>query len=315
MTPIDPEWLRLLPLPESPGWRSEGNIARFNQMREVLPEELTPSAYWTLRVCEEFNHQMDSSEWRAAYLPPGFQYAGVGFLNPSIDGYLPGAFGVILYTSDDVPERLRPPFQDVLWVDEIGFLMVRRSVTFEDHVSVTSPFQGSITCWARSRVSDPQPCEGWLTAGHVVRDASGSVDFSDGASGKIIDQASLCIDAAVVDTTNPCSVKSQLTVRPAVPGTKVSFPQLAGGTVTSDIWDVASTFGQMGSAHFPVRFAMGDYGVGGDSGALVSSNPGDIVGIYLGRYQASIRGVKYPIGGFGLSAENLQEVMEMEFYS
>ncbi|WP_395294459.1 hypothetical protein ACF9IK_13515 [Kitasatospora hibisci] len=314
MAPVDPHWLEgLPPIPDS--WQlSDENAARLDRMMGRLPSQLRKSAYWTLRVSEVTNEYI--AVIPAEGLTPGFQYAGVGFLDPDLDRVDPGTFGVIMYSTVEPTEQQERDIAVLTIEERFRFPVVWRTVFFEEHVSVTSAPGGSVACWARSRIKRPNPREGWLTAAHVVRSSRNNAVFSDGGVGQVVDQASVCIDAAVVSTSQPLTNRSKLTVTPAVPGLAVSFPQLAGGTVSATIWEVASTFGQLSSAHFPLRFAMDTQGVPGDSGSLISSTHGDIVGIYLGSYtSSSAQAVSYPTGGVGLSAEHLEALMGMEFYS
>ncbi len=181
---------------------------------------------------------------------------------------------------------------------------------FETHIRIDGPGQGCVACWARSRRAE-RPREGWLTAGHVVPSHE-TIWLSDGSYGRVVDRGGVCVDAAIVSTTNPPVGMSRATPATAmVAGCLVELHDQDGRALQMTINGVDGALGASASQHLPLRFSLKGHGRPGDSGALVDDPAnGEIAGLYLGQYVDYLRGET--VFGIALEADYLTALMDME---
>ncbi len=246
----DLDWLRSVPLE-----LAERRIAEspFADDVEGLGPDLVRSLGWTLLIAD---HQ-DTIEMFAAEVR-SFEHAAIGFLSPEVDrdlGRLP-PFGVILYADrvpgDEQGSGVLGGFDIDTPHGDIPVPIAVRRGQFEEEQHAVPPLPGgSAAYWATSRRGTIQ---GWLTARHVAD----SVTFL-GSGHAILDRASSCVDAALVDVgvtaTAPQHAPAHRAIAAALPIEMACRPGVA-----ATVLDVSTNIRISRSTRFPLRFAMSHTG-------------------------------------------------------
>jgi hypothetical protein len=143
------------------------------------------------------------------------------------------------------------------------------------------------------------------------------VAFSDGGSGRLLDQFGECVDAVVVSSTNPhLEHMPSRASWPLVAGQPLYITDSPGKHVPVSIMDVDLNLGVLRSALFPIRFSTDWSGQPGQSGALIIEPiQEEPAGSYLGVLRPTITS---PAGGtaigFAQSCYQLETATGMEFY-
>lgn len=301
---FDPDVTRLTELDDVSGRYLDG--VSLNALRRNDPLGRI-AAGWTAALCR------DDAELRAiaARNVPFFRYAAVGFVDPSIDpGYeryardLP-PFGVIFYADEvqgdgvrrDLVVRGLEPYKH----PETGatFPVVIRPGTFSQRSGMTAPV-GQLACWATTRQGQ---CAGWLTSRHVAP-----------LLGTVVDAASECTDAAIVNNGNhPTGLTKRSAIRP-VP-TTAGHMHFHQGKLATTVLDVSIDFDIFKNPKFPVRFSTNRAGVPGNSGALVTESPTrDPMGVYLGSFTPWTASVGTSASGCALAIYQLETMLDLEVY-
>jgi hypothetical protein len=273
-----------------------------------LDHALRASLGWSLLLADR-----DEQIEHHAVAVRSFSHAAVGLLDDQVDGdlghYPP--FGVILYAdgpaeSDDVTGHV-----GVIEFGEQKFLVVVRRGTYEPH-SGTGPVAvvagGTAAYRATSRAGRHS---GWLTARHVADTAAFAA-----AGHTVLDRASHCIDAAVVDLgAGYGHLQPAPAHRTLMAGLTIAMPFAPAGAT---VLDVTGNMRISGSWKFPLRFNTSVAGRPGDSGSAIEETQTAArapLGIYLGAYTPD---TPYPghVGqaGVGLSIHQLEVLMDLEVF-
>jgi hypothetical protein len=300
---FDPASLYGLPRTPSDEWGGPLQFVWNSPLREQLgqlDDNLLRSWYWTLRLSEAVGLGAGGSR------PPGFQWASVGMIQPDESDL--GKFGVIFYTDASVSE-LGPSAREPISIEGNQFPVVVRTISIELHTrSIDWPRDGSVSR-ARTRVGTQYQREGWLTAAHVVEGAD-HVYYEDGSTGRVIDLAPGCIDAALTEGPEVNPNPQVLPILGAVTtGVNCTFTGKSGcypGTVL----DVCVPFGVLTASSLPARVALSQSGQPGDSGSRVDEMTTPVIGCYLGKFT---RGDNGDVAGLAQAAIQLSALMQIEF--
>jgi hypothetical protein len=180
------------------------------------------------------------------------------------------------------------------------------------------PQSGTASCWARSRVRQPFPPEGLLTARHVLDQLMGQdvalgdwIPMTKGGSAPVCDLAPQPIDAAIIEVQFPKDLQ-HLHLQPYVAQWMPVEICTKRGNLNNLVIGVTDTYNVWNSPDVPAYLELDTPGMPGDSGSLViDSTTGGAAGLYRGVFAAS-----YPAAVHGRAAHmrQLAEMMDMELY-
>lgn len=271
----------------------------------TLPSALGRTLFWALRLMQQ--REPVQRAWRAV---PGAHRVAYGFLDPDHEQ---NAFGVIIFAAPHVDGPQEPLELEPLLVDDHRFPVVVRRVAERVHAGsgVPHPAAGSATIWARSRLATRPVGPGSLTAKHVTGHTLGApIPMSCGCTGRVVDVAPPCIDAAMV--TCSCATQSLTTVSTLTlvpPGIPVEFSGSRTGRVSTTVTATSDQLGIYGAPAFPIHLVLATQGTRGDSGALVTETVTNrATGLYIGEY----RNNKGVTGGIAQHIEQVCRIMDME---
>jgi hypothetical protein len=225
---------------------------------------------------------------------PGFLYATYGFVPVSGSPAHPGiplsggyVFGVAIErepASALATQEVEPLFQNGATLAQV---INGRGIEF--HIANPTMPNGTGACWARSMKSMIRPAaDGVLTAAHVVTGVTlgSSVVMSDPGPWNLGDRGSCKIDAALIVKAGciPAGTLALAVQFNPLPGTDVVFDGAAsGGSITAKITHTLVHPTYLSDRH-PMRVFMDNFGIAGDSGALVKEVKSGLgVGLYSGR--------------------------------
>lgn len=225
--------------------------------------------------------------------PPCLRFVSYGALSPDIDKI--GGLGVILFC--DYVEGQGSGQVGELQVNGANFPIVQRIIRSDIRTGpLLSPGMNgaTATCWARSSKTFSNGAavgEGFLTAKHILPTpvhGGMTIPLRGGSTARLIDMAPDCFDAALLSHTinTHASLGASWTVA-------VNQLVVVDGSVSGSYpAKVSSVVDPLGLWSRParhkvisLRFTITPPGQSGDSGALVQSDIGTGLGIYLGSYQ------------------------------
>jgi hypothetical protein len=207
---------------------------------------------------------------------PGFRLASYGALHREIDGH---SFGVAVHTS--------APYEGIIDHGmEVGGATFPIAMRVADQVTLhrpPDPQAGTTACWTFSgRLASGKQYA--LTAEHVVdghaRGKGAQVALAGGGSATIEDMAPPGIDAALLDLGSGPPALPFTSVRFPAPWTDVHIDGAQSNVATTYMrtTDVVGTLDKM----FPIRLFLAKAAQPGDSGALVTDQQGNGLGVYMG---------------------------------
>jgi hypothetical protein len=280
----------------------------FGEAAESLPPSLRASLGWTLLIGD----REEDIEYYAREVW-AFRYTAIGFVDITVDagveGYEP--FGVILYADGGHADSEATGRVGVLEFADIQFpIVVRRGIYVDHALPLPNVPGGTAAYWASSRQAQHH---GWLTARHV---AEGAIFQNSG--GTIVDRASSCLDAALVDVGYHVGGLAPAPAYQALaPGLAISLAFAPPGSL-SKVLDVSANLRISRSSRFPLRFSTSTSGVPGNSGSAIEealTPTRSPLGIYLGAYTPDTP-YNGHVGsaGVGLSISQLEHLMRLEVF-
>ncbi len=240
-------------------------------------------------------------------------YITVGYVSPEYDEVDAPGLGVIVYESAATSQM--GSLIDSLEVDGSSFPIVRRRVIHERALNIhAGRHRGVVACWVKGED------QGWLTARHVVEGAeTWEVSFEEKESPPDFLCRAIHLAPGYLDAAMACPHRqNNHAVRIPVADLKlhqtVEFLTSGGDQIICDLVELPTNPSYLDSAYWPQPVTISEAGNRGDSGALLRDVNHAAIGIYVGRQlRVSKAGEMVPFG-VGLSAYQIQNVMNVEFF-
>jgi hypothetical protein len=307
------------------------------------------SVYWTERILEGLRHVRSQLQ----RLIPGFRGVGVGYLDAESPEEA-DAFGVIIHAQgnrdlargffigqgspgpvplDFIVEVARrssgreTPIEVQWLIEEVREYrwspyewcpVVVRQAHEQIAAPLEHPLGGTSACWVRSRASQANRVEGFLTAKHVISAALGReallgdvVPMAVSGSSVVGDLAPSQIDAAVMERAFP-AIMTRLPVQPYIAQYMPVEIRTVGNPVQSRVIAVTDTYNVWDDPDIPAYLELDQPASPGDSGSIViDTTTNAAAGIYRGEFNAP-----HPRRRQGRAAHirQLEALMDLELY-
>ncbi|MFV0645224.1 MAG: hypothetical protein ACK5NN_12120 [Sphingomonadaceae bacterium] len=225
----------------------------------------------------------------------GFQYATYGFIPVSETGqrFFGSRHPFVFGASIEIEESFNLPTQEYATGAaegvELSIVINRRSAELHSSTVTGLKGPGTVACWAKSNKTNIAPSEGILTANHVVEAEKIGQSVSCTLPGvwHLADRGGCKIDAALVVNNQqgiPATCAPLNVERLPIAGTDVEFTGAQSSQPISAKVTHSFVHPSLLTTRHPMRIFLDDYGLGGDSGALVEmASNGNGAGIYMGR--------------------------------